>query len=153
MTASSSNPNPGDLVRDDVFRVAQVGEGGEHGASLAFLELPVNVGQHIEQRLQLHESRRHEIGHVGAAHALERVGSRGEDFLVVGDADGLAGSLEFASKVTQVSVREFDRQFERHSVPRLREATGLDAERSNILSCWMRQRAKMWHQKEYRRWR
>ena len=91
MTASSSNPIPGISSGIDVFRVAQVGEGGEHGASLAFLELPVNVGQHVEQRLQLHESRRHEIGHVGAAHALQRVGRRGEDFLVVGDAARTGG--------------------------------------------------------------
>jgi murein DD-endopeptidase MepM/ murein hydrolase activator NlpD len=143
----------GNLVRHDVFRVTQVGEGGKHGAPLALLEFPVGVGQHIEQRLQLDESRRHEIGHVGAAHALQRVGGRGEDLLVVGDADRLASSLEFASEVTQVSIREFDRQFERHSVPRLREATGPGAERSNSTGVGCADALKCGTRRKYRRWR
>ncbi len=110
--------DPGDLVGDDVLRIAEIGERGEHGTALVVVERPVRVGQHVEQRLQLHQpsrsrsrARRSCACAASASAAAARISSSSAmltDWRV---------RCSSRLKVTQVSIREFDGQFVWHVSP------------------------------------
>ena len=75
----------GNLVRDDVLRVADVGEGREHGAALVLVEDPVGS---VSIASSVSSLTRRSVTKSGRSDAFQRrdeIDCRSEDLLVVGD--------------------------------------------------------------------
>jgi phosphate acyltransferase len=106
-----------DVVRDDVLGIADVGQRGEHRTALAVAELPVRIGQHRVQGLELAEPLGDEVRQRGALQCLNEFRRRTEDLLVVGDADRRPRTLQFAPEMAQVAIGELDGDLVRHVFP------------------------------------
>ena len=121
----------GDVVRDDVLGIAEVGERGQHRVALPLVELPVVVPHHRQHQLELLEPGRDEIRELRPAQRCDEFGCRPQDLLVVRNAHRLAGPAQFPAEVLQVAFGQFDGELVGHWTPLCAaKATGRTATRS-----------------------
>ena len=98
-----------DIIRKNIFGVAEVHECGQDALAVSLRELPFGIGEHLQHRLEFGQPRRNEVGQrLALAYIVDYVANGIDNLALICAAHDIAGPFQRITKKAKITVAEFE---------------------------------------------